>query len=169
MDNYEKLLEEKIENAWKDYAAACQQNKELSKEPVEITPQEIVSQTMRRWSVNMRMSRLQGELEAYQDALNEYRHTHAYQVFFVNEDDVMEDLGFFHSLEEAEKELNLRLETYSAHDQEREGEFFTPRFGPGERLGRLQVYQGEYGPCMDVMIDCDEGLIQVRGVSHVDR
>lgn len=122
MDSYEKLLEEKIENAKRD---------------LELRYKELDALTNTNYMEFMcQIEQIKGEIEAYQDALNEYRRTHAYQVFFVNEDDVMEDLGFFATLEEAEKEVNVRLEAYSAYDHEREGEFFTPRFGPGEKLGR---------------------------------
>lgn len=50
MDNYEKLLEEKIENAKRDWESLGMWRNSFDKG-----------------------HRLQGEIEAYQDALNEYR------------------------------------------------------------------------------------------------
>ena len=59
MDNYEKLLEEKIENAKKDLNG-IDKRYDLQ---IKMTAQQY----------NVEKGRLRGEIEAYQDALNEYR------------------------------------------------------------------------------------------------
>lgn len=68
MDNYEKLLEEKIENAKRDYSATHLQRKKVLKD---------VSYPMSKLNDVGKFDRkiilIAGQIEAYQDALNEYR------------------------------------------------------------------------------------------------
>ena len=81
-----------------------------------------------------------------------------YEVVFVDEYNNWYLVGFYDTLEEAEKDVNDYLLQYK--DEETNKPLM---FGDDTALGRLVEYPSTCGNCFDKIIDVPEGCIEVRG------
>lgn len=95
-----------------------------------------------------------------------YDGKYKYEVIFQDEYNNLYQLGYYNTLEEAQKDINEEIKGYLLDGDAYDNDDILSmecRFGKDTVLGTLKEYPSTFGACFDKEIYTGEGLIYIRG------